>query len=126
MAESRRAVANAPNDRRKDAEELATLYCDHADVFTRESELKARIKRHATDAGESFQEVFPGKGIIKASGDKPAKFKGTFPVIQEHAYFALTDKRREKLGEDGIIIMTPLWGNPSYGRVMFEPFRSAA
>jgi hypothetical protein len=109
-------------ERRRLAVELVTIHHKHRSDFARIDELKAALKKIAGDAGENFQEALEGKGVVKVSAPKDGKFKGIFPVIQEAAYLALPDARRNKLEEDGIVKMTPMTGNPFYGSVTVELF----
>jgi hypothetical protein len=109
-------------ERRKLAQELVNIENKHKAVFARVDEIKAELRKIATDGGENFREMFTGVGVVKVSGGHDGKFKGTFPVVQEKAYFDLPDAKRKKLEDDGIIKMTPTYSGAYYGSVSVDLF----
>lgn len=111
----------AKPDRRALAEELLKLNIKHAVTFTRIDELKTDLRKIATD-GENFKEEFPGKGVVKVSGEADAKFKGILPVIDPAKYLALPEKDRKALEDAGVISLVPTYGKPYAGRVAVETF----
>jgi len=109
-------------DRREIACELVKLRAENSQVFAREAELEAELKQAAVDADENFQEVFPGLGIVKVSGPKEARCKGSAPELQVDAFYALTEKQRENLTGRGVVKIIEQWTKKFYGRVVVELF----
>lgn len=115
----------ADDGRRALVEELVGYEHKHQAMFARIDEIKAALRKLATDAGENFQELVAGKGRVNVSAGHDGKFKGTFPVVQEKTYFELSDARRKKLDEDGIIKMTQTYSGPYPGSVSVKLFPGA-
>lgn len=119
-------TTKAEPERRKLAQELLGLERKHKSMFARYDGIKARLRELATEAGESFQEMFANRGAVKVSAGHSGKFKGTFPLVQEKAYFDLSDERRKKLDDDGIVKMVPVYGGPYAGSVTVNIFEEKA
>jgi hypothetical protein len=109
-------------DRRQLAEELLTLHRKHAETFGRMDDIKAALRKFATEGGENFKEEFAGKGVVKVSGGHAAVFKGILPEVNVETFLGLPDKARTKLVDDGIVKMNPTYGKPYYGSVTVEAF----
>jgi len=114
--------AKLPNDRRALAEELLGLHRKHGDVFARMEDLKRALRESATAAGENFKEEFAGEGVVKVAGRKDGKFKGIVPTIDQRAFIALSEAKRNKLIESGVITMVNEFTQPFYGSVTVEVF----
>lgn len=117
-----KAAKDKPNDRRAVAEELVDIHVEHRAVFSRIESLKEQLKQFATDLGTSFREVFPGKGRVSASGNKPGEFIGDVPELVIDEWKSLTDAKRQKLLEQGLVKITPTTSRPGYGRVTVDTF----
>lgn len=113
------------DDREALAREFATLKLKIAPVEVRIEEIKADLKTIAEATG-NFREVVDGKGTVDVSGPKDGDFKGIFPVVDERAFLSLPEDESKRLLKSGIIKMEPRFGSKFYGRVGFEPFRTAA
>lgn len=113
-------TVKAEAERRALAEELVGIERKHSIAFARVDAIKAELRKIATDAGENFQELFAGRGVVKVSGGHDGKFKGTFPTVQEKAYLELPEAKRKKLSDDGIVLMVPTYGKRYYGSVSVE------
>jgi hypothetical protein len=127
MAKAKPKVDAVTSERRTLADELATLERDHEQAFARAGELRAALRKIATEGGASFQELIEGVGLVKVSPGHAGKFKGTFPTVHVKPYLALPEAKRKKLADDGIITMEPLYGGPYAGSTTVELFpRNAA
>jgi len=107
-------------DRKALCERLLALRLKHAKVFSEIDGLKAELIVAA--GAEGFREVFPGKGQVTVSAAKAKEFKGDLPEIDAIAFHALTDSKRQKLVEDGVIKIVPTWSRDFHGRVDVKTF----
>lgn len=114
--------AAADQQRRELAEELVGIHRKHKVVFARMDEIKAQLKEIASDGGESFRELFDGKGVVKVSPGHEGKFKGAFPTVHEKKFYELPEKKRQELADAGVVTVVPTWGNPYYGSIGVEIF----
>lgn len=112
----------AKMSRRALAEELVGYHRAHRAMFERIDDLKSALKDNATQAGDSFQEKFPGIGQVSVSGEKPAELKGDLPVLSAEKFFALTAHRQEQLKAGGLVTIEPQYSGKSYGRVTVKLF----
>jgi hypothetical protein len=108
--------------RLKLATELVDIHVEHAKDFAREDELKSELKKIATDDGENFQEVIAGKGKVKVAGRKDGRFTGTVPEVDAEKFLALSEAKRKKLLDDGIITMVDKYSGTYYGAVSVDLF----
>lgn len=127
-ATSRRAPPDAKvlKERRALCEERVTIKRQVAPLEARSEAIEARLKVMATDAGESFKEIFGDGSFVSASGATAAEFKGNVPVIQTEAYLALKAAERKDLEKRGIVKIEPQWGRASSGRVTVKDFAGHA
>lgn len=116
------APRKSHNERRALASELLGLHRKHATDFARMEDIKRALREIATDDGENFKEEFAGEGVVKVSGGKPGKFQGIVPEVVPETFLKLTEKRRQTLVEQGVIIMAEKHGKPYYGSVTVEAF----
>ncbi len=107
---------------RKLAGELVALRIKHADVFGEIENLKARLIELATETGEGMREVFADRGQVTVSGAKAREFKGHFPEIDEKVLDALSEVKRQKLIDAGIIKIVPHYTRDFHGRVDVKLF----
>lgn len=121
---SRKAPANAgaAKQRTKFADELLGIHRKLAKDFERMGVLEVELKVLATDAGESFTELFPKRGQVAVAPGHRAEFKGDVPVIQTEAWAALKPAERKRLLQSGLIVVEPQWGKASSGRVTVKVF----
>jgi hypothetical protein len=117
-----KAEAKALAHRRGLCEELVGLHRDNSSVFDRIEAIKAELKLIATDAGEPFREVIAGKGQVSVSPPKDGEFKGNVPTLKAEAWNDLTDARRERLLEQGLVEIVAEYGGKFYGRVDVKTF----
>jgi hypothetical protein len=109
-------------DRRDLCERLLALRLKHADIFAEIESLKAELIIAAGELGEGFREVFVGRGQVTVAPPKPKEFKGHIPEIDPKIFDALTDARRRKLVDEGIVKVVPSWTRDFHGRVDVKPF----
>lgn len=91
------------------------------DIIARIETLKGAM-REACPKGGKFKWTFAKKGEVELAGAADGKLKGVFPEVDVEAYLALSEARRKKLAEDGIVAMVPQRGKPFYGRVTVKLF----
>jgi hypothetical protein len=117
------AKLNRP-DRRVLCDKLPALHLKHADVFARIDSLKADLIELATEAGEgfSFREVFADRGQVSVSGAKGREFKGHVPEIEPKIFNALSEVKRQKLIDAGIVKIVPYYTRQYHGRVDVKTF----
>lgn len=104
------------------AEELLGIHRKLAKDFDRMSVLEVELKVLATDAKESFTEVFPKRGQVAVAPGHSAEFKGDIPVIQTEAWNGLKPAERKRLEKSGLIAIEKQWGKASSGRVTVKVF----
>ncbi len=121
-ATAAKAKAKGP-DRRELCKELLALRIKHADVFARIDELKADLIKVAADAGEGFREVVTGKGQITVSAPHGAEFKGHVPEVDPRIFDALSEVKRKKLIDAGIIKVVAHYSRDFHGRVDLKVFQ---
>lgn len=109
-------------DRRDLCERLLALRLKHVDVFAEIDNLKAQLIVVAGDAGEGFREVFVGKGQVTVAAPKAKEFKGDLPEVDPTTFHALSDAKRQKLVDDGIIKLVAVWTRDYHGRVDVKTF----
>jgi hypothetical protein len=79
--------------------------------------LKASLIKLATDADEgSFREVFADQGQVTVAGCKARDFKGHMPEVQVKTWDALSETKRQKIIEAGIIKIVPHYSRDFHGR----------
>lgn len=93
--------------------ELLHLERDHADIFARADAIKAELK----SKGIKFRETVPGLGYVSVSPPTPEEVTGEAPELAVAAWQALTDGRRAKLLEQGLVKVVPTIKRAFYGRV---------
>ena len=118
------AAATKPQDtvRRKLARTLIDLRLRHKRLFDEIDGLKTSLVLNAENAGDGFREVFDKKGIITVAAPKDAVCRGNLPAIDVAAFNALSEARRQKLIEDGIVKIAEDWSRKFYGRVDVKLF----
>jgi hypothetical protein len=121
MPQSAAAKRKRPN-RRALCERLLALRLKHADVFAEIESLKAELIVAAGELGEGFREVFVDRGQVTVAGPKAKEFKGHVPEVDPKIFDALTESRRGKLIDEGIIKVVPTWTRDFHGRVDVKPF----
>src|ERR1700687_5247541 len=96
-ATSRKAPAKGKTaeQRTKFADELLGIHRRLAKDFERMTALEVELQVLATDAGESFTELFPKRGQVAVAPGHGAEFKGAVPVIQTEAWNALKPAERK-------------------------------
>jgi len=98
------------------------LRLKHADVFGAMDQLKAALIALATDTGEGFREVFVDRGQITVAAAKAKEFKGHVPEVEPKIFDALSEAKRKKLIDDGIVKIVPHWTRDFHGRVDVKSF----
>jgi hypothetical protein len=63
-----------------------------------------------------------GKGQVTVAAAKPKEFKGDLPEVDPNAFHALSDAKRQKLVDEGIVKIVPTWSRDFHGRVDVETF----
>ena len=116
------AKAKAP-DRRALCGQLLALRIRYAEALGEMDSLKASLIELATEAGDGFREVFPNEGRVTVAGCKPPEFKAHKPEVDPKIFDALSEVKRQKLIDAGIIKITPVYSRHYYGRVDLKVFQ---
>jgi hypothetical protein len=120
VAKSAAAAKRRESDRRALCEDLLALRIKHAAVFAQMDGLKASLIVAA--GAEGYREVFAGKGQVTVAAAKGKEFKGDLPEVEPAAFHALSDAKRQKLIDDGIVKLVPVWTRDFHGRVDMKTF----
>jgi len=107
--------------RRKLAKKLVDLHIRFAKQFAELDGLKASLIANAKNAGDGYRESFE-KGQVTVAAPKDKVCRGTIAVLDQAAFKALSDGRRQKLIDDGLISMQEDWAGAFYGRVTVKLF----
>ncbi|MBW7965336.1 hypothetical protein [Bradyrhizobium sp. BR 10261] len=102
--------------------ELLKLRKKHVKDFDRIDAIKERLKAIATTMEVGFKEVDQKLGKVSVSPEKAETFGGDFPEIDVRKLQALPDKDRQKLYDDGLIVIRSKWSKPYYGQVTVTLF----
>jgi hypothetical protein len=108
-------------DRRDLCEQLLALRVKHADTFAEIESLKATLIEVAGDDG-SFREVFIDRGQVSVSAPHPKAFKGHSPDLDVKAWDNLSDVRRKKLVDEGLVLIRPVYSREFRGRCDIRTF----
>lgn len=106
----------AESKRQKLCRELLEIELKHSDIFARMDAVKTELKELAKVDGR-FRETFVGLGYVSVSPAQPEQVTGEAPVLQVAAWQDLTDSRRDKLLEQGLVRIEPTIKGASYGQV---------
>lgn len=96
--------------------ELLAIQSTNAGIFSHIEAIKASLKKYADEDGK-FRETFVGLGHVSVSPAKPEETIGEAPVIQIDAWNDLTDTRKDKLLEQGLVAIEPIVKGAAYGQV---------
>lgn len=67
---------------------------------------KKVLREISKDSGEGFTEDHGANGVVEVkAGRKGGEFKAIVPTLKAKAFLALSEARREKLIEDGVVEM---------------------
>jgi hypothetical protein len=110
--------ATAPKDTPRQAlcRELLEIQSTNSDIFRRIEAIKASLKKYAETDGK-FRETFVDLGHVSVSPAKPEEVIGQGPVLQVLAWNDLTESRRDKLLEQGLVSIENIVKGASYGQV---------
>ncbi len=117
-----------PPTRAELAAELLKLRFDHRDAFDRMEAIKQALKDIA-DTDGSFREDVAGVGHVSVSPGRAAHKYGEAPALVIPAWDKLTEKKRAKLIEDGVVANVDLIKGAYYGRCevkLFAPPKGAS
>lgn len=107
---------------RKLAEELLVWHLEHAEILKERDAIKASLIELATEAGEGMHEVFVDRGQVTVSGAKAREFKGHFPEVDERALENLSEVKRQRLIDAGIIKIVARYAAAYHGRCTVKTF----
>ena len=110
------------SDRRALAQELLKLRRKYAVAFAQIEDLKSSLIALATAGEGSFRETFAEQGVVTVSGAKPKAFAGHFAEVQPKVWNALSDTKRRKIIEAGIIAEVPHWSREYHGSCKVKVF----
>lgn len=112
------AKKTAPRDTPRQAlcRELLTIQSTNPDIFARIEAIKASLKKLA-DSDGNFRETFVDLGYVSVTPARAAQTLGEGPVVRADVWNGLTDTRKEKLREQGLIAIEPIVKRASYGQV---------
>src|SRR5258708_32740284 len=111
----RKALAEEPMTREELVTELLDMRRIYALYEARDSEICALLKAEAADEGGNFQVTIDGLGRIKVSAPRDKAMKGEAPELVVNKFYALPDRKREALIEQGIVKMEPQYSGAYYG-----------
>jgi hypothetical protein len=58
-----------------------------------------------------FIEPIVGKGVVEVKAGHAKEFKGLLPELKAEAFLALSEGRKQKLTQDGLVVMTEQWSS---------------
>lgn len=64
---------------------------------------KDALRKLSEDAGEGFKIEVEGLGLVEVKAGRAAEITGTSPQLVVAAFLKLTEARRRKLEEDGLV-----------------------
>lgn len=99
--------------------ELLTLFKKNADDLKRIDEIKSTLK---TNAQVNYKIDIAGLGTVTVSAPKDKTFKGTVPKVVAEAFLGLTETKRKKLLDDGLVVMENEYTGQYYGSVTTKLF----
>jgi hypothetical protein len=108
--------------RRRLAKKLVDLHLRFAKQFAEIDGIKSSLIANAENAGGGFREVFEKKGQVTVAAPKAKECRGTIAVLDQAAFKALPDSRREKLIADGLVTEQEDWSGAFYGRATVKLF----
>jgi len=82
------------------------LRLQHAEVFSEMDRLKAVLIELADDASDGFREVFVA-GQVTVAGPHSGEFKGHVPEVDSKIFDVLSEAKRKKLIDAGVIKIAP-------------------
>ena len=104
------------------ARELLELRIEHADIFSKMDSLKASLIDLATDAGDGFREIFLDKGQVTVAAAKSKQFTGHKPEIDVKLFDALSEMKRQKLIDAGIVKIVAHYSREFHGSCTVKTF----
>lgn len=96
--------------------ELLQIRRDNLPIFTRIDAINTRLKTIGRDNGK-FRETFDGLGYVSVSPPTDEKVTGQAPELQVEAWQGLTESRRVKLLEQGLVSIVNIIKRATYGQV---------
>jgi hypothetical protein len=123
-ASKQRSKASTGDGVRKSlAKKLLKLRVKHAKIFADMDSLKATLIDLVTEDGDgTAREVFLGLGTVTIAPCKAKEFRGELPEVDPTAFGALSDARRQKLLDEGLIRLVPNWSRDFRGSVTLKTF----
>jgi hypothetical protein len=105
------------------ARRLLNYRIKHAKVFREMDSIKASLIDIVSKDGDgTAREMFPGLGQITIAPAKAKEFRGELPEVDSMAFAALSDARRQKLLDEGLIRVVPKWSKEFRGSVTIKAF----
>lgn len=124
-APSSRPGSNTDTALRSLAEKLVRAEAELArkagDLVSLIEEVKAEMRKTCPEGGK-YKWEFPGQGEVSLAGKREAEFKGLMPEVVAETFLGLTESRRQKLIDDGVVKMSTQYGSPFHGRVTVKLF----
>ncbi|MFT4117448.1 hypothetical protein [Bradyrhizobium sp.] len=105
-----------PKTRLELCRELLEIQSANRLTFDRIDAIKTELKVRASSEGK-FRETFVGLGYVSVSPATPEQVTGEAPELVVASWQALTESRREKLLEQGLVEVKPTVKGPYHGRV---------
>lgn len=105
------AAAPSPADLRKRdeiAERLLRREKKIADDLRLIDEDKDALRKLSEAAGKGFKVEIEGLGLVEVKAGRAEEVTGTQPQLVVAAFLGMTDRRRDKLVEDGLIEIVPV------------------
>lgn len=87
------------------AERLLDLSREIAPAAGLISDLKETLRKIVEESGDSFLIEVPGKGSVEVKAGAEERFKGIVPTLVPEVFLELPESRRNKLVDDGVVVM---------------------
>ena len=95
--------------RRAIAERLLSLEKEVAERLRLIDEAKDELRALSLEAGEGFEIEIEDLGTVQVKAGREKELTGTRPELVVATFLALTEARRKKLVEDGIVEIVKVW-----------------
>lgn len=109
MAEAATPTKADLHKRQEIAERLVRREAEVAELLRLIAEDKDELRALSIKAGEGFALEVKGLGSVEVRAGRAKELTGTSPELVVSAYLALTEGRRKKLVEDGLVKIVEVW-----------------
>lgn len=107
-------------------DELLSIRSDNAEVYARDDQICSKLKAIAKTKGDNFKVTIENLGEVNVSAPKGKHRTGTAPTLKVDAFFALSEAKRQKLIDAGLVEIAEVWKKAYYGGVTAKLFPRSA